>query len=127
VLKTVLGACAGLIAWVLLVTICGLILRASWPEYAAVAAAMTFTLPMLIARLVISAVTLVAASALAALIASGAESATVLLGVVLLVGFVPVHVGLWHRFPVWYHLTFLLTLIPLSMLGGRLARRPRIR
>lgn len=124
-LKAVLGACAGLVAWVLLVTICGLILRASWPEYAAVSASMAFTLPMLIARLLISAVTLVAASGLAAVVASGAVSATVLLGVVLLVGFVPVHVGLWARFPVWYHLTFLLTLVPLSLLGGRLGRRTR--
>ena len=29
-------------------------------------------------------------------------------GVILLVAFIPVHIGLWDKFPVWYHLTFLL-------------------
>ena len=28
----------------------------------------------------------------------------------------------WPRFPVWYHLTFLCSLIPLALLGARLPR-----
>ena len=35
--------------------IAGLIMRGAWPEYASVADAMTFTLPMLLARLAIGA------------------------------------------------------------------------
>jgi len=120
--RIILGAIAGLLAWILLVTITGLIMRASWPEYAAVADSMAFTLPMLIARLVISAVTLLAAARLTTVIAPRAMAATVLLGAVLLVAFIPVHINLWDRFPAWYHLTFLLTLIPLSVLGGRIGR-----
>ena len=120
--RIILGAIAGLLAWILLVTITGLIMRASWPEYAAVADSMAFTLPMLIARLVISAVTLLAAARLTTVIAPRAMAATVLLGAVLLVAFIPVHINLWDRFPAWYHVTFLLTLIPLSVLGGRIGR-----
>ena len=43
----------------------------------------------------------------------------------LLALFLPEHVKIWHSFPVWYHLTFLLTLAPLVALGARLvpARR----
>ena len=119
-MKTILGICAGLLAWVLLVTVCGVILRAAWPEYRAVADSMAFTLPMLVARLAISAVTLLGAARVTALVAARATTATLLLGTVLLVTFVPIHINLWDRFPVWYHLTFLLTLVPLSVLGGRI-------
>jgi hypothetical protein len=40
--------------------------------------------------------------------------------VILLVAFVPVHITLWERFPPWYHLTFLLSLVPLTFAGGAL-------
>jgi len=121
--KTALAVIAGLVAWVVLVSIAGLILRASWPEYGAVAASMAFTLPMLIARLTISAVTLLAAARLTAFIAPRATTATVVLGTVLVATFVPIHIGVWNRFPIWYHLTFLLTLVPLCVLGGRVGRK----
>ena len=32
--------------------------------------------------------------------------------------FIPQHIALWHTFPLWYHLTFLLSLVPLTYLGG---------
>jgi hypothetical protein len=53
-----------------------------------------------------------------------------LLGVTLLVGFIPVHVRLWSLFPFWYHLVFLATLVPLVVLGSRLPPMrtlPRVR
>lgn len=121
--KTALAVIAGLVAWVVLVSIAGVILRASWPEYSAVAASMAFTLPMLIARLTISAVTLLAAARLTAFIAPVATTATVVVGTVLVATFVPIHIGVWDRFPIWYHLTFLLTLVPLCVLGGRVGRK----
>src|SRR5262245_15337088 len=121
--KTILGVVVGLVAWVVLASIAGLILRAAWSDYAAVAESMAFTLPMLIARLTISAVTLLAAARVTALIAPRATIATVALGAVLVAAFVPIHIGVWDRFPVWYHLTFLLTLVPLCVIGGRLGRR----
>ena len=53
--KAVLGLAAGLAVWVVCAAVAGLILRASWPAYASVADAMTFTLPMMLARLSIGA------------------------------------------------------------------------
>jgi hypothetical protein len=95
-------------------------MRAAWPAYASVADAMTFTLPMMIARLVVGALATVAAGLTTSVVTRRSRSAT-LAGVVLLLVFIPQHITLWEKFPVWYHLTFLLSLVPLSVLGGRFA------
>jgi hypothetical protein len=105
-----------------LVSLGGLVIRATWPEYVAVAQSMQFTLPMLIARLALSTVTLLIAAGVTFAIAKR-EAATLALGIILVVAFIPQHIKLWHDFPVWYHAYFLLTLIPLCILGGRIAAR----
>jgi hypothetical protein len=101
----------------------GLMIRLSWPAYASVEAAMAFTLPMLIARLSISAVATLGAGLVTAVIAPRSMRALLMTGVILLVAFIPVHIGLLDKFPVWYHLTFLLSLVPLIYLGGRITWR----
>jgi hypothetical protein len=53
--------------------------------------------------------------------------APVLVGATLLAAFLPVHVRLFSLFPLWYHLVFLVTLIPLVILGARLARVRAVR
>jgi hypothetical protein len=118
--KKALGVIAGLVVWIAVTTVAGVIIRAAWPAYASVADAMTFTLPMMIARLGIGAVATVAAGWVAATVTRRSRLATLLPGVVLLAGFIPQHIMLWEKFPVWYHLTFLLSLIPLAFLGGKL-------
>jgi len=35
-----------------------------------------------------------------------------------LAAFLPVHYSLWNRFPIWYHLVFLISIIPLVLLGA---------
>ena len=47
---------AGLVAWVAIVTLLNLGLRHGWPDYAAVEGVMIFTLPMMAARLAMSAI-----------------------------------------------------------------------
>jgi hypothetical protein len=121
--RKALGVVVGLVAWVAVVTVAGVLMRAAWPAYASVADAMTFTLPMMIARLSIGAIATVAAGWVAATISRGSTLATLLPGIVLLAGFIPQHISLWEKFPVWYHLTFLLSLIPLTYVGGSTASR----
>jgi len=123
--KKILGVVAGLVVWVIVVSIAGSIMRAVWPAYASVADAMTFTLPMMIARLSIGAVATVAAGWVAGMITGRSTIATVLPGVLLLLAFIPEHISLWEKFPVWYHLTFLLSLIPLTFAGGQIAPAQR--
>jgi hypothetical protein len=119
--KKILGVVAGLVVWVIVVSIAGVIMRSAWPAYASVADAMTFTLPMMIARLSIGAVATVAAGWVAGMITRRSTIVIVLPGVLLLLAFIPEHITLWEKFPVWYHLTFLLSLVPLTFAGGKMA------
>ena len=118
--KTILGIVAGILVWVGLVVVGGAILRATWPAYVAIEDSIAYTLPMLFTRLGIGAIALLVAASIAAMIAPKANLAALILGVVLVIFFVPVHINLWNSFPLWYHLTFLFTLVPLSLLGGQI-------
>jgi hypothetical protein len=110
--RNIIGIVTGLAVWLLIAALAGIILREMWPAYASVADALVFTLPMLIARLAIGAVASVATGFVTACITRS----------VLAIGFIPVHVMLWNKFPLWYHLWFLLSLIPLTYLGNATAR-----
>ena len=115
--KKILGVVAGMGVWVAVVLVAGAIMRPAWPAYARVAAAMTFTLPMLAARLAISTLATLATGFVAAIITQSLV-ASVIPGVLLLIAFIPQHIMLWDKFPVWYHLTFLLSLVPLTYVAG---------
>jgi len=119
--KSIFAVVAGLIGWLAITTLAGLILRVSWPAYASVASAMIFTLPMLLARLSVSAVATLAAGLIATRIRPRSIVVTVMPGVILLVLFIPQHIMLWHKFPIWYHLGFLSSLVPLTWAGGTMA------
>jgi len=116
--KKVIGVVAGLAAWIAVVAVAGIIMRSSWPAYARVADAMTFTLPMMLARLSIGAVATLAAGWVTAALAPRPLLVRLIPGIILLAAFIPQHIALWHTFPIWYHLTFLLSLVPLTYLGG---------
>jgi hypothetical protein len=120
--RNILGVVAGLVLWLIVTTIAGLVLRAAWPAYARVADAMVFTLSMMIARLSIGAVATIVAGVGSGSIAR-ASIAKLMPGLLLLIFFIPVHASLWEKFPVWYHLTFLVSLLPLTYIGNRVAER----
>jgi hypothetical protein len=120
--KAILAVVAGLAVWLVVAAVAGVIMRSSWPAYASVADAMTFTLPMMLARLSIGAVATLAAGWVTTAIAPRSMLVRLMPALLLLAAFIPQHVRLWHTFPVWYHLTFLLSLVPLTYLGGALGR-----
>jgi len=121
--KATVGVTAGLAVWLAVVAAAGLIMRSSWPAYASAADAMTFTLPMLVARLSIGALATFAAGWVTTAIVPGSMLVRLMPGLILLVMFIPQHIALWNMFPVWYHLTFLLSLVPLTYLGGTSSQR----
>ena len=121
--RSILGFLAGLVVWTLVATLLNFGLRAGIPGYAAAEPTMTYTLGMKIARLILGALASLAAGAATGLIAPSKPAVRWVLGAVILALFIPVHIQLWSKFPVWYHLTFLGTLLPLVALGAALARR----
>jgi hypothetical protein len=123
--RRILAVVAGLVVWVAIVSVAGVIMRGAWSEYASVADAMTFTLPMMLARLAISTLATLAAGRVTAVIARRWIPARLTAGLLLLVVFVPQHIMLWDKFPVWYHLTFLASLVPLTYFGGNMTTPPQ--
>jgi hypothetical protein len=122
-LRKVLGALVGIFAFALIGTAGFFLLRVSWHDYALAEPDWHFTLPMLLARLALGVVCCVAAGWVAAMVAKGDQMTSWWLGVFMLAIFIPMHYGLWDKFPLWYHLAFLLSLAPMIGLGGLLARR----
>ncbi|MBV9329916.1 MAG: hypothetical protein JOZ55_00015 [Alphaproteobacteria bacterium] len=114
-LKDALAVIAGLVLWVVIISVLGFIMRESWPAYAAADPSMAFTFPMKVARLLLSSVGLVAAAVLVARLAVHTRYAELALGILLLIVFIPIHIQLWNRFPIWYHLTFLVSLVVLPL------------
>jgi hypothetical protein len=138
-LRGVAAVAGGLIVWIIVITAGNLAVRAVIPGYgdaeAALRAAevgytagqasMPFTLSMMVARLLLGGIASIVAGATCIWIARAATRASWALGILLVVLFIPVHAWLWQRFPVWYHLTFLLSLLPCALLGAALAARRR--
>ena len=125
--RTVLGAIAGIVTWMVAVTVVGFVIGQMWPELAVAGRnPPTLTLAMLATRLCISFACSVLCGAVAAWVGRDGMTAALAAGVVLLIGWGTYHVAvIWHLFPVWYHLTFFVSLPVFSLLGGRLAATPR--
>lgn len=121
--RNVLAVLGGLLAWIVIVSLINRGLRLWLPGYAAAEPALAFTLTMKLARLGMAAVTSLLAGAAARAIAPTGRWVPWIVGGVMLLLFLPSHVMLWTRFPLWYHLTFLLTLVPLVVLGARPGRK----
>jgi hypothetical protein len=118
--RKVIAFAIALIAWVLVASLLNRLLRIGLPGYAAAEPAMGFTLSMLWARLTLGALASVGAGCVLARLAPNGGRLPVIFGALLLAAFLPVHYNLWNKFPVWYHLIFLLTIVPLVMTGAQI-------
>ncbi len=118
--RAILAVVAGLLTWMVVATLLNFGLRVGLAGYTLAEPTMTFTLGMKIARLILGALASLAAGAAAGLIAPAKTGPRWVLGGIILALFIPVHIQLWAKFPVWYHLVFLGTLLPLVAMGGAL-------
>ena len=75
---------------------------------------------IMLIRLAIAAVATVMSGFLAAFIAGENRRAAFALGVILLLVGIAVQVSAWNVMPVWFHVIFLVMLLPLTILGGKL-------
>ena len=121
--RSILACLAGLLTWMIVVTVINRVLRVSLPDYTAAEKSLQFTLGMKWARLVMAIVTSVVAGVVTAWISRSSRWAPLIVGSVVLAMFLPVHIAMWSKFPVWYHLTFLLTIIPAVLVGALLSAR----
>lgn len=81
-------------------------------------------LGLLLGYLALSVLASLAAGATTARIARDRPDRWVLvLAVLLLATGILAQVGSWSLLPIWYHLAFLVSLVPATLLGGRLATR----
>ena len=125
--RTILACLVGLLTWAVVVTLINRVLRLSLPNYTAAEQTLLFTLGMKWARLLMAIVTSVVAGAVTAGISRSSRWAPLIVGSVVLAIFVPGHIAIWSKFPVWYHLTFLLTIIPAVLVGALLPTPGRAR
>jgi hypothetical protein len=121
--RSILACLAGLLTWAVVVTIINRVLRLSLPDYTAAEHTLQFTLAMKWARLVMAIATSLAAGAVTGWISQSSRWAPLIVGVVVLGMFAPFHIAMWSKFPAWYHLTFLLTIIPAVLVGALLPGR----
>jgi hypothetical protein len=122
-LRLAAAVAAGLLAWTLAATAANRLLRAMLAGYREAESAMTFSAPMLVARLAVGVIAGVACGWAARAVAGEDGPSAWWAGFVLLVAFVPVHISLWARFPVGYHLFFLASLVVVPPLTARGFRR----
>ena len=121
--RTVLGVVAGVITWLVVVTMIDRTIRHFWPDYAAVFTAMTFTLPMMLARLAESTIALIVASVVTVRIAPASRIAPWAFAILMFAPFAWYHLTMiWDKFPIWYHAYFLLSLIAVPMLTASAMR-----
>ncbi len=119
-LKIALGVIVGFLVWSILWVGFDALLRAVLTSYDESVKAMTFSSLMLILLLVLSAVVSTISGFIAALISKENSKSPLILGILLLIVGVIVQMGVWEKIPLWYHLTFWILLVPMTVLGGRL-------
>jgi len=117
--RSILAVIAAVVTWFIVATIVNWILRAGLPGYSAVEVSMNFTLMMMICRLLLGLVSSLCAGFLCATIARNRVAIKVA-AAFMVVLFLPVHYMLWAKFPIWYHLFFLISLAPMLLVGAAL-------
>lgn len=122
-IRSVCAVTLAVMAWFTAATAGNLLLRAALAGYSQVELAMAFTLPMQLGRLAVGLVSSLCAGAVCAWIARPGSSAPKVAAIVMVVLFLPVHYMLRDKFPLWYHIFFLVTLAPALLAGAALARR----
>jgi hypothetical protein len=84
---------------------------------------MSFDLAMKVTRLSVSSVALIAAAWIVQRVARPSRYAALAFGVVMLLVFIPIHIQLWPKFPLWYHAFFLASLVVIPQLTAMIVAR----
>lgn len=131
-LRIILGAIAGFIVWSILWVGSDAMFMAifsSYREYLegfnnALITKQPFeiNLTILFLTLIKSFICSIIAGLITAIIAKENTKSTILLGILLLAFGIFIQSIYWNYLPLWYHLSFLILLLPMSFLGGKLKK-----
>ena len=119
-LRIAIGVVVGFLVWSTLWVGIDVVLRAVWTSYDESVKAMSFTSSILMVPLILSSCCSIISGFTAALIARENTKAPLILGILLLITGIFVQMSVWEKIPLWYHLTFWVLLIPMTVLGGKL-------
>lgn len=121
--RSILAVLAGFLAWSILWVVSNIVIAGAFPEAFAEDGS-TQSVGLLALLLFDSAAFSLLCGWLTGVVAKAKQVAHgVALGVALLVVGIAVQAGYWDVLPIWYHLIFLVLLLPMATLGGRLAVR----
>jgi hypothetical protein len=112
----------GLICFATFEAVLNVFARHIWPDYAAAFPSRSYTASMLWVRLVAGAAGTFCAGLTASLLAQTYKAA-LWFGAVMLVSSIIWHIGIWAEYPVWYHLAWFASLLPMAAWGGRFNSR----
>ncbi len=122
---------AGFATWIVIGGAGFFLLRSISLSYALAEPTKAYTFPMLLSRLMVGVVCTLAAGAVATATAKGSRIASYWLAFVLFLLSAPIHlpthlgISVWADYPLWYHVAYLVPLMPLTIFGGNLAVKPR--
>jgi hypothetical protein len=131
-MRIVLGVVAGFIAWSIVWVGSESVFGSLWTDYAAHTVeaeralingeSLDTSSTILFVNLFRSFITSIIGGYMAALVAGEYRRVTMILGIILVAVGVGVQYMYWNLAPAWYHVSFVLLLYPMTVLGGRLRR-----
>ena len=122
-MRSILAVLTGFVTWLVVATLGNFVIRALLPGYVAAGPTMSFSLAMMVARLGLGVVSSLVAGFACSAVARGHVAAVYAFAALLVLCFLPIHYNLWEKFPLWYHVFFLVTLAPLVLWGAAVQRR----
>lgn len=120
--KIVIGVIAGFIVWTILWLGSDAVIVGVAPSLAPSADLSSVPTNYLIIKLVSSIIFSIVAGYVAAMLAKENSKSPLYLGVLLLLVGIAFQVAAWNQIPLWYHIPFLLLLIPMAIVGGKLRK-----
>src|SRR5215831_16286371 len=98
--RSILACIAGLVTWLVVVSVINRVLRVALPGYTVAEQTLQFTMTIKIARLLMAAITSIAAGAVAGWVSRSTRWVPIVVGGVVLAMFLPAHIAIWNKLPV---------------------------
>ena len=110
----------GLCIFLILEKLANSIARLTWPAYVIASNDRSYTLLMLLLRLATGSLITVLTTWILTKHGKDIKNVPLNFGLALFLCSLILHVYIWSSYPVWYHIVWLSSIIPCSLLGGRL-------